>query len=253
MTWVKLDDHIATHPKLLAAGAEPAWLFVAGLGWCNQHLTDGMIPKDTVPVLSNVKSPARCAARLVEAGLWIDRGKEYEVHDFLDYQPSKAQVLSQRDAQRERQRKSRERRGVTDGVSADTPTRPDPTRLLESDPDDHDVGLGERSSWSDDEAYIEAGRISARCFSGTFTRGFDHYATGASRRIRSERAWMLPQLRERGYTLTQAASVLAHPDSPRLVGTDWARIEAGFDDDWTPADEIPISEHFDDERIEANR
>lgn len=132
MTWVRLDDQFPDHPKALACSAEALWLHISGLCWCARHLTDGHIPKNAVARLAVVKNPPARAAELVDAGIWIDEGSHFVIHDYLDFQPSKETVMSQRDAARDRQRKSRERRGV----SAATPTRPDPTRDVTSLPDD---------------------------------------------------------------------------------------------------------------------
>lgn len=145
MTWVRLDDQFPDHPKALACSAEALWLHISGLCWCARHLTDGHIPKNAVARLAVVKNPPARAAELVDAGIWIDEGSHFVIHDYLDFQPSKETVMSQRDAARDRQRKSRERRGV----SAATPTRPDPTRDVTSPPDD-DNPLSETGSSSGD-------------------------------------------------------------------------------------------------------
>jgi hypothetical protein len=88
MTWVKIDDQFPDHPKIERAGPEAAWLYVAGLCYCAQYLTDGLIPKTRVPRLTAHADGERLADRLVDAGLWEDRGEDYEVHDYLDFQPS---------------------------------------------------------------------------------------------------------------------------------------------------------------------
>lgn len=133
MTWVKLDDQFPDHPKALACTAEAMWLHICGLCWCARHLTDGRIPRNAVPRLAVVKKPYDCAAELVAAGIWLEVDGGFEVHDYLKFQPSKSQVESQRQSQRDRQRDSRARRGV----SASTPTRPDPTRTDKTKDDDH--------------------------------------------------------------------------------------------------------------------
>ena len=144
MTWVKLDDQFPDHPKALACTAEAMWLHICGLCWCARHLTDGRIPRNAVPRLAVVKKPYDCAAELVAAGIWLEVDGGFEVHDYLKFQPSKSQVESQRQSQRDRQRDSRARRGV----SASTPTRPDPVTDL-SPPVDDDSVAPETSSSSE--------------------------------------------------------------------------------------------------------
>lgn len=138
MTWVKLDDQFAGHPKIEEAGPAAAWMFVAGLCHCSTYLTDGKITKAASKRLGNVRKPDEQARRLVNAGLWLDCGDHYLVHDYLDYQPSKAKVLAERDAATERKRKSREAKearsqdghGVTSPSVTGESQRPDPTRPI---------------------------------------------------------------------------------------------------------------------------
>ncbi len=96
MSWFKLDDQFASHPKVLRAGPDAAWLYVCGGLYCAKHLTDGSIPKVAVPTLTTLKNAARLAGVLVRENLWSDDGDDYHVHDYLDFNPSREQVLSQR-------------------------------------------------------------------------------------------------------------------------------------------------------------
>ncbi|KPC69115.1 hypothetical protein ADL26_19310, partial [Thermoactinomyces vulgaris] len=83
--------------------------------------------------------------------LWEDTGEAWQLHDYLDYQPSKEQVIADRAKAAERQKRWRERHGktrddsvsnggsngVTNGGSNAAPTRPDPSRPeLHTDQDD---------------------------------------------------------------------------------------------------------------------
>ena len=105
--WTKLDDGFADHPKVLAVGHEAERLFVHGLIYCNKLLTDGFIPADVVPRLAPAPGSAArnggLADRLVDTipagytvGLWerVDGG--FHVHDFLDHNESRAQVIARR-------------------------------------------------------------------------------------------------------------------------------------------------------------
>lgn len=128
MSWVKLDDQFPTHPKMVAAGGDAAWLHVCALCYCAQHLTDGLLPKAMVSRLSDRRQPEKLAERLVAAGAWIDRGDTFELHGYLEFNPSREHVLSER-------RKAAERRAKGGRASADVranATRPDPTPPLDS-------------------------------------------------------------------------------------------------------------------------
>lgn len=104
MTWIRLDDQIAHHPKLIAAGPVAAWLWVCGNGYCNKYLTDGFIPTSQLRNLGGVTNPAKWADKLVEVGLWDAVQGGYRVHDYHDYNPTKAQVEDKRKKDRDRKR-----------------------------------------------------------------------------------------------------------------------------------------------------
>ena len=126
MSWFKLDDQFPHHPKVMRAGPDAAWLFVAGGCYCASHLTDGLIPKCALPTLSMLRNPEKLAARLVEVGLWIELDDDYEVNDYLEYNPSREDVEETRRAARERRAKGGQRSAdVRANVSNPDPTRPD--------------------------------------------------------------------------------------------------------------------------------
>lgn len=101
------DEATAENPKMIAAGATPSWLWFASVLYCRRTLTDGFIPKDVVPKLViGLSQPFKHAARLVEVGLWHDAVGGYQVHDFHDWNPSKAQVQSYRSKERKRKQEA---------------------------------------------------------------------------------------------------------------------------------------------------
>lgn len=92
MTWVRIDEGFSEHPKVLAAGADAAWLFVAGLCYCNRNRTNGFIPVAALSRLSVSRKAAGLAATLVDVNLWETAAGGWDVHDYLHYQPSRADV-----------------------------------------------------------------------------------------------------------------------------------------------------------------
>jgi len=104
MTWGKVDDNFAFHPKALIAGNEALGLWVRSLSWSNQLLTDGFIPQKMIVAMSGNES----AQSLVEAGLWHEVDGGYQFKDWLLYQPSRESVLADREAAKERMAKARE-------------------------------------------------------------------------------------------------------------------------------------------------
>ncbi len=123
MSWAKLDDQFADHPKIVTAGPLAAWLYVAGLTYCCRYLTDGRIPEAAVPRLANFGGLARLGpdgwqpvdvgelvAALVENQLWEPCEGGYLIHDYLDYNPPAEKVLRERKNGHKRMAEWREKR-----------------------------------------------------------------------------------------------------------------------------------------------
>lgn len=92
MAWVKLDDAMPHHPKVMAAGAQAFALDVAGICYSNKHATDGFIAAYALPaVLPSLSSPKRYAKKLVEVGRWLEADGGWVIHDVADYQPTAEQ------------------------------------------------------------------------------------------------------------------------------------------------------------------
>lgn len=99
------------HPKCVAAGPAASWLWFAGICYSREKLTDGFIAKLIVPTLvPGLSSPYRVAARLVEVKLWDDAVGGYQVHDYLERNPSKAEIDELRAAEAERKKSWRDGR-----------------------------------------------------------------------------------------------------------------------------------------------
>jgi hypothetical protein len=134
VTWFKVDDGFAFHPKAIMAGNAALGLWVRAGAWCGANLTDGALPKHMIGTFGAQKRDAR---KLVEVGLWVETKDGYQFHEWGQMQPSKAEVLAERAANAKRQKawRDRQRNGVTndvtndvtDGATNGAPTRPDPT------------------------------------------------------------------------------------------------------------------------------
>ena len=108
MVWVRIDDQFFFKPRARQAGKDGRALFWAGLCYCAANLTDGVIVKPALPfVAAMAEVEPEIADLLVHTGLWLDHGDSYEVDDYLTYQQSREQVLAERIAAAERQRRSR--------------------------------------------------------------------------------------------------------------------------------------------------
>jgi len=122
MSWVKLDDRAPEHPKIIKAGPEAAWLWVCGLAYCNRNeIGSGVIPRETIHMLSVQKQPDKLAQILVKVGLWESHSDGYRIHDYNEYQPDEAEIAEKRAKNRDRQqrhrdRKKEDRNAVSNGV-----------------------------------------------------------------------------------------------------------------------------------------
>lgn len=102
MTWVKLDDCFTDHPKIAEAGPLASWLYVCGLTYASRLLTDGFIPRSQVRRLADLENAEELAERLVSVGLWDTTDGGYRIHDYLDFNPSRDEVLTKRSHDLER-------------------------------------------------------------------------------------------------------------------------------------------------------
>lgn len=115
MTWVRIDDGAATHPKILRAGPVAAWIWQAALCYANRHATNGLIPRASLRAVYpsdelSTRALNLAAARLVEVGLWELDPDGWRIHDYEDYQREamREHIASRRESDRERQRRHRE-------------------------------------------------------------------------------------------------------------------------------------------------
>lgn len=146
MTWVKLDDGFADHPKVVTLSDKAFRCLVRAYCYCGRYDTDGLLPVGFMA--------PKYEDELVAAGL-LDRpgyGERASVHDYLTYNPSREQVEEER-------RKARERRAKGGRGSGDVRANdinPDPTRPL-PDPKDAESKAAppsEDTQPTDDQLYL---------------------------------------------------------------------------------------------------
>jgi predicted DNA-binding transcriptional regulator AlpA len=84
MTWLRLDDGFAEHPKVLALGnAQARWAWVEVLTYCARRKTGGRIPSGIEDVLKRA-TPA-FLKRCEQVGLVENNGNGLVVHDWDVY------------------------------------------------------------------------------------------------------------------------------------------------------------------------
>jgi hypothetical protein len=122
MAAITLHTGIVSSPKHapLSDGALRLWLH--GLCWSKEHLTDGFIPREIV--ISLHKSAARLVPQLLKSyvpgknSLWISVEGGYQIHDYTDWQETCEIVQERRRKWREKKRAApRESQGASKRVS----------------------------------------------------------------------------------------------------------------------------------------
>lgn len=113
VTWLKLDDKFAGHPKVSPLSDGAFRLHVSGMLYCASHETDGRIPLELVPTLMP-KYRLKYRDELAQRGLWTITEEIAEIHDFTEYNPTRAQSQARREANKERLAKWRARQAADD-------------------------------------------------------------------------------------------------------------------------------------------
>jgi hypothetical protein len=106
MAWLKLDDQIFYNRKVAQCDTETKMLYIVGLTYCANQLTDGFIPEATLPLLAGMAGidwqiAKQSASKLLDVCLWFATDNGWQIPDYLDYNPSKDQVLHNREVRSE--------------------------------------------------------------------------------------------------------------------------------------------------------
>ncbi len=111
MPWVKLSDDWYDDYELVEAGPAAMLLWTVAISWCARNLTDGRVPLSQVPRLVDWSAIGTTAeqviAPLVANGRLQAIEGGYQITNYLTYQPSRQQVLEEREAAKARAAKSR--------------------------------------------------------------------------------------------------------------------------------------------------
>ena len=148
---VQIDTAFWSHPKIKLVGQAIASFHLSALLFCNHHLTDGHIrPDDLTEIVhpirelevSHVRQPTlngrsapiadvldEVVECLTDAGLWQVSDHGWVIHDFAEWQPTRAELVDAWEERefrrlRERLRKRRVRGQLPRTASADTESKP---------------------------------------------------------------------------------------------------------------------------------
>lgn len=140
MPWVRLDDRFPSHRKVALLSDRAFRLYVSALCWCSENLTEGTILDRELTVITRIRGLKAAATDLEKAGLWDRIEGGWQVHDYLEYNPDRAKVQAEREANAARQkafrdRKKAEREAQRNGV---TPDGQEPQKRTSATPTRHD-------------------------------------------------------------------------------------------------------------------
>lgn len=128
MSWIRIDDTFPDHPKCRRVGLAGIGLHIGALCYSARLLTDGIVPRAQLPFLTGqpMKASLKLADEMVAAGLWEQAGDDYALHDYLEYNPSRADVMERRakESARKRQGIREESARNTYGVGAESANLP---------------------------------------------------------------------------------------------------------------------------------
>lgn len=139
MSWIKVDDHFDEHPKMARVGPLGWGVWLAGLAYANRNLTDGFIPIEVAEAIGGrwrvrcdglVWSICRTSGAdgedmtsewvtdlLIDAGLWEVAEDGYRIHDYAQYQPTRADADARADDIRAKRAAAGKVGGVRSGAS----------------------------------------------------------------------------------------------------------------------------------------
>ena len=110
MPWMRIDENALDHPKFVALSANAWRLWCEGTAYCQKHLTDGLIG---AAVLRKFRYYSAASLRQLVTSLvpgkdacWHeDVNGNICVHDYLDFNDSRSEVLKARTDAKNRRRR----------------------------------------------------------------------------------------------------------------------------------------------------
>lgn len=168
MSWFAVDDSAHNHPKVVAAGNAAWGLWLRCGTYAAQHLTDGTVP---VAVARMYGSKTQIT-KLVAVGLWHEHGHtcphpkcaqpepgEYAIHDYLVYNPSRAQVQARKDREADKKRRQRAAGSGGDGGGDGGPRQPSLDETPDRESGRRDAARPIPADWQPSETDVRAAQL----------------------------------------------------------------------------------------------
>jgi len=170
MPWVKLDDRFPSHRKIALLSDRAFRLHVSAICWSAENLTDGHIGDRELALITRIRGVKATAKELEAAGVWDRMDDGWSIHDYLDYNPSREQVLLDRKKNAERQERFRRRKngkptppdgsdapsnGISNGVTDSSGRRDGDTNATRRTHDGDTTATANHSEESEEPQVIE--------------------------------------------------------------------------------------------------
>lgn len=183
MPWVRIDDRYSEHPKIIAGGPLAVALQIRALCYCARNLTDGKLSRGIVAMMTHDLGDFG-AADMERVGLWDRTSDGWVVHDYLEYNPSRKRIESERASISRRVRRFRDNLKQTRNAVINAAPVPDPvpdpdpvpktrsrtTRKQPTAPDGASGSDGFAQFWTAYPRHIGMDRAQ-RAFRGALKRG----------------------------------------------------------------------------------
>lgn len=131
MSWFKLDDRFFDNPKIAGISDAAKIAYLKAGTYCARELTDGLLPFFKG---KEYAGSTRVMKELVPS-LWEPFEAGFQVHDYLKYNPTRAQVLAEREAAQQRMFRRRSPVGSPEQTPEQTPEVRGEVRGTPVDPD----------------------------------------------------------------------------------------------------------------------
>jgi hypothetical protein len=115
MTWIRIDDTLPDHPKLIGLPDSAFRLYITILCYSSRYLTDGFIPSPVADRLGH----AGTFGELNVAGLIQPLDGGWQISNYSEYQSTKADVEEKKAHNRERTKKWRQQKRGNANVTSE--------------------------------------------------------------------------------------------------------------------------------------
>ena len=140
MPWARLEDNYFTHHKVADLSKDAKLLDLAAIAFSSRELRDGELSHKDVRVIAaqvDVQDPLEITQQLIAHGRWGATETGFVIHDYLQYNPSREEVLKDREktARRVAEWRASKKQGARNGVTNDEHTAsPDPVPVPVNEP-----------------------------------------------------------------------------------------------------------------------